>query len=119
MSRQRASRNRLQSHQIAEIHRLRAAGHTQMEIKRITGISRTTIHHVLTGKHASMTTTKAEADQAPDSSFFDGPIERCPQCGCRAHMPCLACKVKNMIEKGQIVRSEIQETDRRKIAQRW
>ena len=119
MSRQRTPRNRLKSHQISEIHRLREAGHTQMEIKRITGISRTTIHQVLSGKHASMTSPQAKSEEVVDSSFFDGPIERCPHCGCRAHMPCLACKVKNMIDAGQIMRSEIQEKDRRQIAQRW
>lgn len=111
-------RNRLQSHQIAEIHRLRESGCTQMEIKRITGISRTTIHLVLHGKHASA--HAQENDQPIDDStpFFNGPIERCPRCGRRVHMPCMACRVDSMIDSGQVERSEIQERDRRQVG-RW
>ncbi|MHC2068324.1 hypothetical protein ACYFX5_12740 [Bremerella sp. T1] len=112
----RIPRNRLQPHQVSEIRRLKAAGCTQTEIKRITGHSRTTIHQILTGKHSAANEKPTESAEDDVSSFFDGPIERCPQCGRRVHMPCMPCRVDSMMNTGQVVPSSIQEADRRQIA---
>ncbi|GAA4428350.1 helix-turn-helix domain-containing protein [Bremerella cremea] len=113
----RNSRNRLQSHQIAEVHRLRAAGHTHMEIKRQTGISRTTIHLILHGQHSSSHAQENNEPIDDSTPFFDGPIERCPRCGRRVHMPCMPCRISSMVDSGQLERSETDDRDRRQRGQ--
>ena len=111
-------RGRLQPHQIAEIRRLKKAGCTQMEIKRITGISRTTIHKILTEHHpANDAPQPVEIDEV--IRYFDGPIERCPRCGRKVHMPCMPCRIDSMTQAGKLPNSKIQADDRRQIAARW
>jgi len=87
-------RRKLPPHLIEEVIRLRAAGDTQMEIKRKTGISRTSIHYILNGKRDSA----QPADAEESLGLFDGPIERCPGCGRRVHMPCMPCRIESAVE---------------------
>ncbi|MEX0794608.1 MAG: hypothetical protein WD045_15840 [Pirellulaceae bacterium] len=95
--RRTSDRRKLPPHIIEEVIRLRAAGQTQMEIKRKTGISRTSIHYILRGRP-----TADEASQARQAEetlgLFDGPIERCPGCGRRVHMPCMPCRIESAVE---------------------
>ncbi|PQO28728.1 helix-turn-helix domain-containing protein [Blastopirellula marina] len=109
-------RNRIEPSQISEIHRLRAAGRTQVEIQRITGISRTTIHRILNKDSADNESSPTDNDAI---NYFDGPIERCPRCGRKVHMPCMPCRVDSMMASGQVRQTEIQETDRRQAAKDW
>lgn len=110
-------RNRIESYQLAEIHRLRSAGRTQLEIQRITGISRTTIHRILSQQAAESLPEEPPEDDA--INYFDGPVERCPRCGRKVHMPCMPCRVDSMMQSGQVKTSEIQEFDRRQVARDW
>lgn len=109
-------RNRIESSQIAEIQRLHASGRTKVDIQRITGISRTTIHKILSQSAASQNQSSSENDAI---NYFDGPVERCPRCGRKVHMPCMPCRVDSMMASGQVPPSEIQEKDRRQVAQNW
>lgn len=102
---------------VAEIRRLKAAGCTQMEIKRITGISRTTIHLVVNGRRIAEKPPAEPEEEA--NPYFDGPVERCPRCGRKVYMPCMACRVDSMLETGLTPSSPIQVHDRRQIGGRW
>ncbi|RCS46321.1 hypothetical protein DTL42_15230 [Bremerella cremea] len=109
-------RYRIEPSQIAEIHRLRASGRTKVDIQRITGISRTTIHKILNKSPDAQNDPSSEKDAI---NYFDGPVERCPRCGRKVHMPCMPCRVDSMMASGQVPPSEIQEKDRRQVAQDW
>ncbi|PQO45452.1 helix-turn-helix domain-containing protein [Blastopirellula marina] len=111
---------RITPEQIAEIRRLHSAGHTQRDIVQTTGISRTTIHRVLTDNHLVKHRKSAtDAEEGDSISYFDGPIERCPRCGRKVHMPCMPCRIDSMAACGQVPESTIQKADRRQIARDW
>lgn len=95
-------RRRLPPHLIEEVIRLRAAGNTQLEIKRKTGISRTSIHYIINGKRDF--TQNADAEES--LGLFDGPIERCPGCGRRVHMPCMPCRIESAMETERFSRPD-------------
>ena len=71
------------------IRRLLADGLSQRQIARQCHVSRGTVQAIAAGKRR---------DRMPedDPGLFSGPIGRCPTCGARVYLPCLACRVRQM-----------------------
>lgn len=74
------------------IKRLAGEGLSQRAINRATGVSRETIRRILSGAHAENPLRDTLYDI--DNPIFTGPVERCPGCGAKVYMPCLACQVR-------------------------
>jgi len=78
---------------VSEIHDLLAMGQvSQREIARRLGISRGTVNAIALGRRADYSTRRRQ-----DPSGFVPPAgvpARCPTCGGKVQMPCLACQVR-------------------------
>jgi len=72
---------------------LDAGKHSQRQIAKITGISRVVIHRIASGKRKLRPTVK---NATWDEDRYKRPFERCPICGNRVQLPCIACIVKRL-----------------------
>ncbi|PHS00445.1 MAG: hypothetical protein COA78_23965 [Blastopirellula sp.] len=108
-SQRQGKRTRLASHEVREVKKLLDQKVSQVEIKKITGISRMTIYKIKNGLRKE-TTDDHFAGNPEHRAFFNGPVERCPGCGRKVHMPCLACKVDSL---KRLERDRNSERDRR------
>lgn len=68
-------------------------GMSQRRVATQVGISRGTVHAIARGKR----TERLHAFREEDSAWPDAPPERCPQCGALVYMPCLACRVRELL----------------------
>jgi len=107
-------RRRLEDHHVDEIFRLTRVGHNKTEISRMTGISRTTIYAVLSGKR-KLRRPKVVADAT--NLVFRGPVLRCPKCGRKVFLPCVACRIEKMNEMDRL--AKLAAKDRRQKAVSW
>lgn len=71
------------------VKRLHNAGKSYREIRKITGLARETIARIVHGRRKDPEIRRRE--QRERDQLHSGPIERCPKCGRRMVMPCLAC----------------------------
>jgi len=79
---------------VDEVKRLLAEGSfSQRKIARKIGVSRGTVNAIALGKRPDY---KARREQGDDFAAPSGPLVRCPTCGGRVQMPCLACRVRAM-----------------------
>lgn len=67
---------------------------SQREIARQLGVSRGTVNAIARGKRPDY-----EAQRKPRPGAIvppSGPYVRCPVCGARVQMPCLACQIRSL-----------------------
>ncbi len=77
---------------VEEIRLLLASGRiSQRGIARRLGISRGTVSAVAQGQRRERTVGPQGTCEDPEAR---GPLERCPGCGARVFMPCLACRIR-------------------------
>ncbi len=73
---------------VDEIRRLLAEGRlSQRQIARRIGVSRGTVAAIASGRRR----IPAGEASGPPGGYARGKPVRCPGCGARVHMPCLAC----------------------------
>lgn len=87
---------------------LLARGHQQIKVARMLGISEPTVAHIAHGRHRHQRPPRPEppkkkrrahrstqtARQPYPDPFQQAPVAvlpRCPECGAKVQMPCLAC----------------------------
>jgi hypothetical protein len=78
---------------VSEVERLLDEGRlSQRKIDSQTGVSRGTVNAIALGKRTLQEPRRLELDE----DFFapDAPIARCPTCGAKVRMPCLACLIR-------------------------
>lgn len=83
---------------LEQIRSLLAAGLTQREIERRTGVARNTIAKIARGTRPDYEARRRERE-ARAMLQEAGPVERCPGCGAKVQMPCLACRINSMLEQ--------------------
>jgi transcriptional regulator with XRE-family HTH domain len=81
---------------VDEVRRLLATGkYSQREVSKMTEVSRGTVNKIAQGKRSD----QVPARKAEERGLFEGPIERCPECGGRVYMPCLFCQARRLALK--------------------
>lgn len=85
--------------QVEKVRELLASGRfSQRAISRLTGVSRVVVHRIATGKRKDRVARPRE----PWEHDWNGrPFERCPLCGARVRLPCLACILRSLSRPGQ------------------
>lgn len=82
---------------IEEARRLLAEGKlSQRRIAQAIGISRATLSGIASGKRPDYEALRRARGQEEEPL---GPVERCPTCGGRVHMPCRLCRVRALQEQ--------------------
>ncbi len=77
---------------IDEARRLLAEGKlSQRRIAQAIGISRATLSGIASGKRPDYEALRRARGQEEEPL---GPVERCPTCGGKVHMPCRLCRVR-------------------------
>ncbi len=80
---------------ISEVKRLLALGElSQRSIARLTGASRVVVHRVASGKRKDRVSKTHEAWKVPWESSDSTKPGRCPTCGAKVKLPCLACLIR-------------------------
>ena len=99
---------------VDEIERLlHEGGLSQRKIARRVRVSRGTVNAIARGQRPDYRALRRE--RADDFVAPTGPVARCPTCGARVQMPCLACRVRAIQESRR--RSQRQSpVDRRREA---
>jgi transcriptional regulator with XRE-family HTH domain len=93
---------------------LRAGRLSQRKIARRVGVSRGTV-----GAIAQQRRPDYEARRRQQEAEFEspaGPAIRCPDCGAMTQMPCLACRVRALLEKQRSANRAGRSRDRRTVA---
>ncbi len=81
-------------------HLLRERLLSQRSIARLTGISRSTVAAIASGKRPDYDLLRQLREDEWEEPT--GPAARCPGCGSRVYMPCQLCRIrKRMAEKRQ------------------
>ena len=84
----------LSNEQIKEVMRLLETGqHSRRQIAKIIGTSRIMVYRIERGKKRLQPTIKKERE---DEDRHKRPFERCPVCGGRVQLPCIACVVSKL-----------------------
>jgi len=70
---------------------------SQRKIAKMIGVSRGTVSAIALGKRKFMRFLSAREE----ANFISprGPYRRCPTCGAKAKMPCLACQLRKKAEE--------------------
>jgi hypothetical protein len=77
---------------VDEVKRLLNKGKlSQRKVALRTGVSRTTVGAIASGKRPERRPRRADGDEFPSHT---GPPTRCPECGYRVYMPCLVCRAR-------------------------
>ena len=65
-------------------------------IAQMVGVSRGTVLAMMTGRRPECLRPQRilDSQRIPDALPFSGPYVRCPHCGHKVRMPCLACAMK-------------------------
>jgi len=78
---------------VDEIERLlHEGGLSQRKIARRVGVSRGTVNAIARGRRPDYRALRR--DRVDEFAAPCGPFARCPTCGARVQMPCLACRVR-------------------------
>jgi len=102
---------------VDEIERLlHEGGLSQRKIARRVGVSRGTVNAIARGQRPDYRALRRE--RANDFVAPTGPVARCPTCGARVQMPCLACRVRAIRESRRRSRRECPFDRRREAAVR-
>ncbi len=81
---------------IAEVKRLLALGTlSQRQIARRTGVSRIVVHRIAGGKRKDRVPKTEKALDVPWEPNDSTKPERCPTCGAKVKLPCLACMIRH------------------------
>lgn len=79
---------------VNEVRRLlNEEGLSQRTVATRTGVSRSTVCAIARGTRPDYESRRREPDPFPPPT---GPARRCPTCGRRVQMPCLACRITAM-----------------------
>ena len=90
----------LKEKQVCEVKELLAEGKlSQRAISRITGVSRVVIHRIAAGKRKDRI---ERVKEAWEEDWTGRPYERCPICGAKVRLPCLACIIRTLSEKQNV-----------------
>ena len=77
---------------VAEVQYLLSLGNlSQRKISIMTGVSRVVVHRIATGKRKD----RPERVKEPWEVDWGTKSERCPVCGARVKLPCMACIIRN------------------------
>jgi transcriptional regulator with XRE-family HTH domain len=86
---------------INDVKRLLAEGsYSQRKIADMTGVSRSTVGAIATGKRRDHDARANASDLELETST--GPPRRCPGCGGLVFMPCRLCHVRKLIAESRI-----------------
>lgn len=78
---------------VSEVRRLLALGElSQRKIARLTGVSRSVVRRIATGKRKDRSAKPKEAWEIAGT----GKIGKCPTCGARVKLPCVACLIREI-----------------------
>jgi hypothetical protein len=66
---------------------------SQRRVATQVGVSRGTVHAIARGKRVE----RVHAFREDELGWRDAPPERCPRCGALVYMPCLACRVRELV----------------------
>lgn len=95
---------------IDEARRLLAEGSmSQRRIAKAIGISRATLSGIASGKRPDYEALRRARGQEEEPL---GPVERCPTCGGKVHMPCRLCRVRAVQEQERAVLRKRRRTAR-------
>lgn len=86
----------LEWNQVETVQRMLANDISQREIARLTGISRDTIRRIFKGEWQP----RPEPVAAP--FVLTHSVGRCPTCGGRVRLPCLACRIRRPDQKAVV-----------------
>lgn len=79
---------------ILKIQELLSTGkYSQREIGRRLGVSNTTVSHVFQAKRKTYTDASEYRVEEPE-----GPVVRCPVCGGKTRLPCVYCRVTELLK---------------------
>ena len=96
---------------IEEIRRLlRGKQYSQRTIALRLGVSRGTVNSIATGRRPDYAQWQKAGENDVDEIDFILPTglpRRCPQCGARVMMPCLACHVRALTARGKVNRQRV------------
>ena len=91
---------------VERVRELLATEMSQREISRITGVSRDAVRRIFKGRWQEMPSPQP----MPHSTQLRGRrIGRCPECGARVLMPCIACRVLPVVAAEGTVLSKLAE----------
>jgi hypothetical protein len=82
----------LSAYEIELVTKLALEKHSQRSISRITGVSRESVRSILGGKRPDYDAIRREKER--EKVVFTETIARCPTCGARVYVPCLACRIR-------------------------
>jgi len=100
---------------VDEIERLLHEGSlSQRKIARRVGVSRGTVNAIARGQRPDYRALRRE--RVDEFAAPSGPVTRCPTCGARVQMPCLACRVRALQESRRRSRRECRFDRRREAA---
>jgi len=83
---------------VRQVERLLARGLSQRRVARVLGISRTTVQTIAQGRHPTQQgkgQSNGAIENEPADCGLEGELGRCPGCGRRVFLPCLACQVES------------------------
>ena len=87
---------------VQQIRQMLAEGkHSQRRIARILGVSRGTVLAIANNRRPDYEALRRARQEEEETALlqFSGPPRRCPDCGGKVYMPCLACRARRWKEK--------------------
>ncbi len=100
---------------VEQIRRLLAEGnHSQRRIARMLGVSRGTVLAIANNRRPDYEALRRARQEEEELALmqFSGPPRRCPECGGKVYMPCLACRARRWAEKHQRNRPRLSSVGR-------
>ena len=88
---------------VEAVREMAAQGLSQRAIAQQSGVARMTVRRILSGERPDRAPSAAD----DDLGLFRGPVGRCPACGAKVHLPCLACEIAAKKEMERLSRREI------------
>lgn len=85
---------------IHRVEQLLNEGHSQRKVARITGVSRSTVNRVATGRRPDLAALRRQREEEKEEHVQRcGPICRCRECGYLVEMPCLVCRARKALDE--------------------
>lgn len=92
----------LEQKKVDEVRNMLAEGRwSQRTISKLTGVSRVVVHRIATGKRKER---KERTKDEWEADWSGKPYERCPFCGAKVQLPCLACIIRNVLRTAKPTR---------------
>lgn len=102
----------LKRHEVEWVKYLSQQGLSRRAIALKTRFARDTVRKILDGNRPDYEAIRAE-QESDVTPLFSGPIERCPTCGGRVYMPCIACHVRQF-SAAELTPADVPATFRRR-----